>query len=307
MGATLSILGLYAYDSSLFDRLVLPEKVDKDTLIENIISECAEFEVLYSDPEYMKYAIGVWSNKELPTWYRVLNTSELEYNPLYNVDATEYTKETRALLSSEEGVNTTSSNSTSNTSENGSNDTTSSGTNKTTESGSSDTTEGGTSSTTESGTSSATESGTNKLTESGSNSNLHKVNGFNQAGLTDSEKDEGANSKTANTTINNTSNTTTSGTNNTTTSGTTNTTTSGTSNTTISDNVSTVNNASSELNTNINRSDTGDIITEHRRYGNIGVTMSQQLVKAELDLAPELNVMNYIIDSFKNRFCLLVY
>ena len=219
MGATLSILGLYTYDTSLFDRLVLPEKVDKDTLIENIISECAELEVLYSDPDYMKYAIGVWSNKELPTWYRVLKTSELEYNPLYNVDATEYTKESRDLKSTEKGANTNTSSS-------------------------SDTT-----------------------VDSGTNSNLHKVNGFNNNGLTDESKDEGA--------VNNNSTTTSSGT--------------------------------SKLDTDINKTDKGDIITEHRRYGNIGVTMSQQLVKAELDLVPELNVMNYIIDSFKNRFCLLVY
>ena len=41
--------------------------------------------------------------------------------------------------------------------------------------------------------------------------------------------------------------------------------------------------------------------------GNIGVTTSQQMLEQEIELAPKLNVMNYIIDSFKNRFCLLVY
>ena len=41
--------------------------------------------------------------------------------------------------------------------------------------------------------------------------------------------------------------------------------------------------------------------------GNIGVTTSQQILEQELEVAPKLNVMNYIIDSFKNRFCLLVY
>lgn len=235
MGATLSILGLYTYDTSLFDRLVLPEKVDKDTLIENIISECAELEVLYSDPDYMKYAIGVWSNKELPTWYRVLKTSELEYNPLYNVDATEYTKESRDLKSTETGTNVN----------------------------------------TYSGSDTTVDNGSNTTEDSGSNSNLHKVNGFNNNGLTDESKDEGSVNNTSTTDTSNTSTTTSSNTNN--------------------------------LDTDINKTDTGDIITEHRRYGNIGVTMSQQLVKAELDLIPELNVMNYIIDSFKNRFCLLVY
>ena len=43
------------------------------------------------------------------------------------------------------------------------------------------------------------------------------------------------------------------------------------------------------------------------RYGNIGVTTSQQMAEQEIELAPKLNITNYIIDSFKNRFCLLVY
>lgn len=41
--------------------------------------------------------------------------------------------------------------------------------------------------------------------------------------------------------------------------------------------------------------------------GNIGVTTSQQMLESEVELAPKLNVINYIIESFKNRFCLLVY
>lgn len=41
--------------------------------------------------------------------------------------------------------------------------------------------------------------------------------------------------------------------------------------------------------------------------GNIGTLTSQQMLESELELAPKLNVINYIIESFKNRFCLLVY
>lgn len=44
-----------------------------------------------------------------------------------------------------------------------------------------------------------------------------------------------------------------------------------------------------------------------RVHGNIGVTTSQQMLQQELDIAPKLNITNIIIDSFKNRFCLLVY
>ena len=44
-----------------------------------------------------------------------------------------------------------------------------------------------------------------------------------------------------------------------------------------------------------------------RIHGNIGVTTSQQMLKAEFDLAPEVNMYNIITHSFRNRFCLLIY
>ncbi len=42
-------------------------------------------------------------------------------------------------------------------------------------------------------------------------------------------------------------------------------------------------------------------------HGNIGVTSSQQMLTQELEIAPKLNVINAMIESFKNRFCILVY
>lgn len=51
----------------------------------------------------------------------------------------------------------------------------------------------------------------------------------------------------------------------------------------------------------------GTIKHDTEAFGNIGVTTSQQMLESELELAPKLNVFNYIIESFKNRFCILVY
>lgn len=42
-------------------------------------------------------------------------------------------------------------------------------------------------------------------------------------------------------------------------------------------------------------------------HGNIGVTTSQQMLESELTLAPKINTINYIVNSFKMRFCILVY
>ena len=46
---------------------------------------------------------------------------------------------------------------------------------------------------------------------------------------------------------------------------------------------------------------------ESRIHGNIGVTTSQQMLEQEIAVAPKLNVINYMIESFKNRFCIMVY
>ena len=93
----------------------------------------------------------------------------------------------------------------------------------------------------------------------GSGNNTHQVNGFNEAGLKDADKDL----------------------------------------------------STTSMNTSVDNSgsyaDKGTETTVHTRGGNIGVTMSQQLLEAELEVRPKLNIYNYIIESFKNRFCLLIY
>ena len=42
-------------------------------------------------------------------------------------------------------------------------------------------------------------------------------------------------------------------------------------------------------------------------YGNIGVTTSQEMLTQELELAKIIEVIPIIIESFKDRFCLMVY
>lgn len=89
MRSTLSILGLYQYDSTIFENMVLPSSIDKNTLIENLCMELAELEILYTNPGTMKLAISAWSKKELPVWNKLAATLELEYNPISNYDRTE--------------------------------------------------------------------------------------------------------------------------------------------------------------------------------------------------------------------------
>ena len=44
-----------------------------------------------------------------------------------------------------------------------------------------------------------------------------------------------------------------------------------------------------------------------RAYGNIGVTTSQQMIESEIDLRLKNNMYQFISDSFRENFCVMVY
>ena len=89
--AILTIIGLYNYDHTLFDEMILPEGIDKSLVIDSIIMRGGEYEVLYSNPDLLKSLIGSWSRQ----WYNVFmnwlraNNEIDTVNPLYNYDRLE--------------------------------------------------------------------------------------------------------------------------------------------------------------------------------------------------------------------------
>lgn len=99
---TLSILGLYNYDNTIFDLLTIPEGLDKTVLIKSICAELADMELLYPNPEVMKDLIGVWSAGCQYEWAKLLESMNFEYNPIDNYDRTE----TRTLTSQGTGSGT---------------------------------------------------------------------------------------------------------------------------------------------------------------------------------------------------------
>ena len=99
---TLSILGLYNYDNTVFDLLTLPEGLDKTILVKSICAELADMELLYPNPEVMKDLIGVWSTGCQYEWAKLLESMNFEYNPIDNYDRTE----TRTLTSQGTGSGT---------------------------------------------------------------------------------------------------------------------------------------------------------------------------------------------------------
>ena len=222
MGASLSIIGMYNYDNTLFDLMAVPAEFDSDTrelLINNILLECGGLETVYPEITFLKQAIGIWSEKELPTWERIYNAMMAEYDPIENYNRNE------SITVTEDGEDK------------------------------------------HSGNDVSANSGTDSFSNTPATTTTEKVTGYDSGSLVDrSQIVEGGTSSGSQTY------------------GSTNTFTHG---------------------EKIKRDN--KIITSGNIHGNIGVTTSQQMLEQEIEIAPKLNVMDYICISFRERFCLLVY
>ena len=85
----ITLIGLEQFlnpDHSVFEQLLLPDGIDKDTLIGSILLRCQEFELLYPDPEFMTAAVNVWGRKNYWTFDKWVKLINIKYEPLYNKD-----------------------------------------------------------------------------------------------------------------------------------------------------------------------------------------------------------------------------
>ena len=87
--AKISVLGLYQWSNDLFSLMNIPEGLDLDIFVNNLLAETSELEVLYPNPEVMKVLIGSWSAKCLPVWEHLYETTQYEYNPIENYNRTD--------------------------------------------------------------------------------------------------------------------------------------------------------------------------------------------------------------------------
>lgn len=85
----ITLIGIENYlnpERSIFEDLTLPEGIDKDVLIGAIALRCQEFELLYSDPDFLIAAVNVWGQKNYWTFDRWVKLLNKNYDPLYNKD-----------------------------------------------------------------------------------------------------------------------------------------------------------------------------------------------------------------------------
>lgn len=82
----LSTLMLYKYDNTIFDNMIVPNGVDKDTVVDAILLDTAELSTLYSSPESLKNMITLWSRRQFHIWEELYLTTQYVYNPIENYD-----------------------------------------------------------------------------------------------------------------------------------------------------------------------------------------------------------------------------
>lgn len=230
MRATMSLLGLYRNNEQLFDNFIIPDDLDKDILVHNLLCECAELEVLYPQPYFMQTMIGVWSKKEKPVWDKLYKTTTLEYNPISNYDREETWKENEY----------TTNDGTENTSGNSERDST-------------------------------VKIDRDRTTDNTRNSEDSK-SAYNETTFTPTDRNVTITEENEN----------------------------------IGQNERASANLNSEQNTKTSDNGTRDSTHTGSFTGNTGFYTKQKMIEQERTIS-EFNIYNYIIESFKNRFCLLVY
>lgn len=109
----MTLIGMEAYlnpEHSVFEDLVLPEGINKDDVIGAITLRCQEFELLYSDPDFMTAAVTLWGKKYYWTFNKWVTVMNKQYDALYNKDYYEDVTDTHQGSSQSSGNSQTTNN-----------------------------------------------------------------------------------------------------------------------------------------------------------------------------------------------------
>lgn len=120
--ATISLLGIYNLDPTIFDGLRLPSLADvdhsieivqdpfvpdKDDLINYLLMECRSLGLADSAPDDVKMMITTWGRVNFKKWCSLYNTMIYKYNPIWNKDGGYTDTRTRDTSGSNSGTGTT--------------------------------------------------------------------------------------------------------------------------------------------------------------------------------------------------------
>lgn len=85
----LTLRSLLNYDPDLLAGATFPEGIDAARVVDAILWDGGDFELLYSNPDYIKQHLPHFCATHFYKWERLKNTLELEYNPIENYDRQE--------------------------------------------------------------------------------------------------------------------------------------------------------------------------------------------------------------------------
>ena len=105
MRATLTLMGMYRTRPDILDEFILPSEINRNVFIDNLLMVTGEMEVLYTNPDFLKDAIAAWSRMELANWEWLFSTQHYDYNPIWNVDVKESTRDDRKETRNLRGTN----------------------------------------------------------------------------------------------------------------------------------------------------------------------------------------------------------
>lgn len=305
MQMTSTLWGIEQYfqhkKKSLFDDIRLPDGIDKKTLINTILVEAGEFEVIYTDGDFLKVAINTWFERKynmIDRWIKAIN---IDYEPLENYN--------RVEMWNDKANGTTSNNGTKNSKTNNSGTDTLEGTTSNNGSKNSKTNNSGSDTGTDTNNETIDNTSSSSTAVGGqTSSDETKVSAFNTDTYSPSQRDESTISARLDTT---------SGTGKTTTVGTLTKNNSYKNESTVVDTTSdsgTVNNTNTHASESTVVDTTSDEGTssntsEHsgKIYGNIGVTTSQQMLEAEMTLWGKIDIYRDTAEMFVQDFCIMVY
>ena len=87
--ARITLWGFYQYDKTLFDNIVLPDGIDKDNLVSEIMRNSGDLYPYHQVPEYLKRNITFWFSRRLFDFDRMYKSLRMEYSPIENYDRIE--------------------------------------------------------------------------------------------------------------------------------------------------------------------------------------------------------------------------
>lgn len=94
MLSKLTLIGIHNYtNGAIWDDIELPEGLDKDILVNEILRKNGEFPVVWPDADFLKIQIDFFFKKWKHNFSRWVEAANEEYEALYNVDVTTTTTE----------------------------------------------------------------------------------------------------------------------------------------------------------------------------------------------------------------------